>query len=79
MDISGQIKKIRKGEGFLQQEMDDKLSIKRVQFNQIEISKINSTTNVIILITTYLEMKVVGFFEDKKEGTEIRAINKPFL
>jgi len=39
MDIAEQIKKIRKEKGFSQQEVADKLSMNRVQYNRIDTVK----------------------------------------
>jgi transcriptional regulator with XRE-family HTH domain len=46
MDIAEQIKKIRKEKGLSQQDVADKLSMNRVQYNRIETGKSDPTMNI---------------------------------
>ncbi len=46
MNIAEQIKKIRKENGFSQQEVADMLSMNRVQYNRIETGKSDPTINI---------------------------------
>ncbi len=79
MDISEQIKKVRKEKGFSQQEVADKLSMNRVQYNRIETGKSDPTMNILQRIATVLDINVVEFFEAKNNGTEVHTVNEPLL
>ncbi len=79
MDIAEQIKKIRKGKGLSQQDVADKLSMHRVQYNRIETGKSDPTMNILQRIANVLGINVVEFFEAKNNGTEVHTINEPLL
>ncbi|HNM33211.1 MAG TPA: helix-turn-helix transcriptional regulator, partial [Chitinophagales bacterium] len=79
MDISEQIKKIRKEKGLSQQDVADKLSMNRVQYNRIETGKSDPTMNILQRIANVLEFNVVEFFEAKNNDTEVHAVNEPLL
>jgi transcriptional regulator with XRE-family HTH domain len=79
MDIAEQIKKIRKGKGLSQQDVADKLSMNRVQYNRIETGKSDPTMNVLQRIANVLDINVVEFFEAKNNGTEVHTVNEPLL
>ncbi|CAM4195913.1 MULTISPECIES: helix-turn-helix domain-containing protein [Flavobacterium] len=79
MDIAEQIKKIRKEKGFSQQDVADKLSMNRVQYNRIETGKSDPTMNILQRIADVLEIEVVQFFEAKKNNKEIHSIDEPTL
>jgi transcriptional regulator with XRE-family HTH domain len=72
MDIAEQIKRIRKEKGLSQQEVADKLSMNRVQYNRIEM-------NILQRIANVLDINVVEFFEAKNNGTEVHTVNEPLL
>lgn len=79
MDISVQIKKIRKEKGFSQQEVADMLSMNRVQYNRIETGKSDPTMNILQRIASVLDINIVEFFEAKNNGTEVHTVNEPLL
>lgn len=81
MDIAERIKKIRKEKGLSQQEVADRLSMNRVQYNRIETGKSDPTMNILQRIAAVLETDVVGFFEAGRErdGTEVNSVNEPLL
>jgi len=79
MDVAEQIKKIRKEKGFSQQELADKLSMNRVQYNRIETGKSDPTMNILQRIATVLEIDMVQFFEAKNNEQDIHTINEPLL
>jgi transcriptional regulator with XRE-family HTH domain len=79
MDISEQIKKVRKNKGLSQQEIADKLAMNRVQYNRIETGKSDPTMNILQRIANVLDIDVVDFFEAKNNGIEINAVNEPLL
>ena len=79
MDIAEQIKKIRKEKGLSQQELADKLSMNRVQYNRIETGKSDPTMNILQRIATVLDINVVEFFEAKNNDTEVHTVNEPLL
>ena len=79
MDIAKEIKKIRKEKGLSQQEVADKLSMNRVQYNRIETGKSDPTMNIIQRIAAVLDINVVEFFEAKNNGTEVHSVNEPLL
>jgi transcriptional regulator with XRE-family HTH domain len=79
MDIAEQIKKIRKEQGLSQQDVADKLSMNRVQYNRIETGKSDPTMNILQRIASVLDISVVEFFEAKKNDTEVHTVNEPLL
>jgi transcriptional regulator with XRE-family HTH domain len=79
MNIAEQIKQIRKEKGLSQQEVADKLSMNRVQYNRIETSKSDPTMNILQRIANVLDINVVDFFEAKNNATEIHTVNEPLL
>ncbi len=79
MNIAEQIKKFRKEKGFSQQEVADKLSINRVQYNRIETGKSDPTMNILQRIANVLEINVVEFFEAKNNGAEVHTVNEQLL
>ncbi|MCO5236074.1 MAG: helix-turn-helix domain-containing protein [Chitinophagaceae bacterium] len=79
MDIAEQIKKIRKEKGLSQQDLADKLSMNRVQYNRIETGKSDPTMNILQRIANVLDVNVVEFFEAKNNGTEVHTVNEPLL
>ncbi len=79
MDITEQIKKIRKGKGLSQQDVADKLSMNRVQYNRIETGKSDPTINILQRIANVLDINMVEFFEVKNNGTEVHTVNKPLM
>ena len=79
MNIAEQIKRIRKEKGLSQQEVADKLSMNRVQYNRIETGKSDPTMNILQRIANVLDINAVGFFEAKNNGTEVHAVNEPLL
>lgn len=79
MDIATQIKRIRKEKGFSQQEVADKLSMNRVQYNRIETGKSDPTMNILLRIAGVLEIQVIDFFEGHSDSVEIHTVNEPLL
>jgi transcriptional regulator with XRE-family HTH domain len=79
MDIAEQIKKIRKDKSLSQQEIADRLSMNRVQYNRIETGKSDPTMNILQRIANALEIDVVQFFELKNNSPEIHSIDEPLL
>lgn len=79
MDITEQIKRIRKEKGLSQQEVADKLSMNRVQYNRIETGKSDPTMNILQRIANVLDINVVEFFEAKNNNTEVHTVNEPLL
>ena len=79
MDVAERIKRIRKEKGLSQQEVADKLSMNRVQYNRIETGKSDPTMNILQRIANALDIDVVEFFEAKNNGTEVHTINEPLL
>lgn len=79
MDIAEQIKKVRKEKGLSQQEVADRLSMNRVQYNRIETGKSDPTMNILQRIAAVLEINVVEFFEADRDGTEVNSVNEPLL
>ncbi|TVQ50422.1 MAG: XRE family transcriptional regulator [Saprospirales bacterium] len=79
MDIAEQIKKIRKEKGLSQQDVADKLSMNRVQYNRIETGNSDPTMNILRRIANVLDINVVEFFEAKNNGTEAHTVNEPLL
>lgn len=79
MNIAEIIKQIRKQKGFSQQEIADKLSMNRVQYNRIETGKSDPTMNILQRIANVLDINVVEFFEAKNNGTEVHTVNEPLL
>jgi transcriptional regulator with XRE-family HTH domain len=79
MDITEQIKRIRKEKGFSQQEVADKLSMNREPYNPIETGKGEPTMNILQRITNVSDINVAGFFKAESNGTEVRAVNEPLL
>lgn len=79
MDIAEQIKKIRKEKGLSQQDVADKLSMNRVQYNRIETGKSDPTMNILQRIANVLDINVVEFFEAKNNDTEVHTVNEPLL
>lgn len=79
MDVAERIKRIRKEKGLSQQEVADKLSMNRVQYNRIETGKSDPTMNILQRIANVLDIDVVEFFEAKNNGTEVHTINEPLL
>lgn len=79
MDVAERIKRIRKEKGLSQQEVADKLSMNRVQYNRIETGKSDPTMNILQRIANVLDIDVVEFFEAKNNGTEVHTVNEPLL
>lgn len=79
MDIAEQIKKIRKEKGLSQQDVADKLSMNRVQYNRIETGKSDPTINILQRIANVLDINVVEFFEAKNNGIKVHTVNEPLL
>jgi transcriptional regulator with XRE-family HTH domain len=79
MDIAEQIKKIRKEKGLSQQDIADKLTMNRVQYNRIETGKSDPTMNILQRIAGVLDIDVVAFFEAKNNNTEVHTINETLL
>lgn len=79
MNVAEQIKKIRKEKGFSQQDIADKLSMNRVQYNRIETGKSDPTMNVLQRIAGVLEIEIIQFFEAKIYNKEIHSIDEPTL
>lgn len=79
MDIVEQIKRIRKEKGLSQQDLADKLSMNRVQYNRIETGKSDPTMNILQRIANVLDTNMVEFFEAKNNGTEVHTVNEPLL
>lgn len=79
MDIAEQIKKIRKEKGLSQQDVADRLSMNRVQYNRIETGKSDPTMNILQRIANVLDINVVEFFEAKNNDTEVHIVNEPLL
>jgi transcriptional regulator with XRE-family HTH domain len=79
MDVAEQIKEIRKDKGLSQQEVADKLSMNRVQYNRIEMGKSDPTMNILQRIANVLEVDVVQFFDAKNTRREVQTINEPLL
>lgn len=79
MDIAEQIKKIRKEKGLSQQDVADKLSMNRVQYNRIETGKSDPRMNILQRIANVLDINVVEFFEAKNNDTEVHTVNEPLL
>lgn len=80
MDIAEQIKKIRKEKNLSQQEVADRLSMNRVQYNRIETGKSDPTTNILQKIAAALEVDVLQFFEAKSNASpEVHSINESLL
>lgn len=63
MDIAKRIRQIRKEKGLSQQEVADKLSMNRVQYNRIETGKSDPTMYILQQIANVLEANIVDFFE----------------
>ncbi|MBC7413033.1 MAG: helix-turn-helix transcriptional regulator [Bacteroidia bacterium] len=79
MDIAEQIKRVRKEQGLSQQDLADKLSMNRVQYNRIETGKSDPTMNILQRIANVLEIDVVQFFEAKKNNSEVHSVNESLL
>jgi transcriptional regulator with XRE-family HTH domain len=79
MGVAEQIKKIRKGKGLSQQEVADKLSMNRVQYNRIETGKSDPTMNILQRIANVLDINVVEFINPKNNGMEIYTVNESLL
>lgn len=79
MDIAEQIKRIRKEKGLSQQDVADRLSMNRVQYNRIETGKSDPTMNILQRIATVLEVDIIAFFEAKNGNTDVNTINESLL
>ncbi|QTY27573.1 helix-turn-helix domain-containing protein [Flavobacterium sp. CS20] len=63
MDIAEQIKKVRKEKGLSQQEVADRLSMNRVQYNRIETGKSDPTMNILRGLSLFWKLMWLSFLK----------------